>query len=120
MKRDGGTVTVPQAQLYDARLKLAAQGLPHGASQGFESMQKDQGFGTSQFVETARYQHALETELARTIGNLQQVRGARLHLAIPNPSAFASKNEAPRASVFTALFSWRTPAPDPIASTEHL
>src|SRR3546814_3237003 len=52
-------------------------------------MQKDQGFGTSQFVESARYQHALETELARTIGNLQQVRGARIHLAIPKPSAFA-------------------------------
>ena len=38
MRLAGGTVTVPQAQLYDARLKLAAQGLPHGASQGFEAM----------------------------------------------------------------------------------
>src|SRR3546814_14815505 len=73
------------------------------SSQGFESMQKDQGFGTSQFVETARYQHALETELARTIGNLQQVRGARIHLAIPKPSAFASKNEAPRERKSTRL-----------------
>ena len=120
MKLDGGTVTVPQAQLYDARLTLAAQGLPHGASQGFESMQKDQGFGTSQFVETARYQHALETELARTIGNLQQVRGARIHLAIPKPSAFASKNEAPSASVFIELYSGRTLEADQVASIVHL
>src|SRR3546814_6161044 len=40
MKLDGGTVTVPQAQLYDARLKLAAQGWPHGESQGFENRKR--------------------------------------------------------------------------------
>ena len=40
--------------------------------------QKDPGFGVSQFMEGARYQHALETELARTISSLQQVeRGPR-------------------------------------------
>lgn len=120
MRLDGGNVTVPQAQLYDARLKLAAQGLPHGASQGFEAMQQDQGFGTSQFVETARYQHALETELARTIGNLQPVRGARVHLAIPKPSAFASKNEAPSASVFIELYAGRALESDQVASIVHL
>ncbi|NGY06917.1 flagellar basal-body MS-ring/collar protein FliF [Solimonas terrae] len=120
MRLDGGTVTVPQAQLYDARLKLAAQGLPHGASQGFESMQQDQGFGTSQFVENARYQHAQETELARTIGSLQPVRGARVHLAIPKPSAFASRDEAPSASVFVELYSGRTLEADQVASIVHL
>lgn len=120
MRLDGGTVTVPQAQLYDARLKLAAQGLPHGAGAGFESMQQDQGFGTSQFVETARYQHALETELARTIGSLQPVRGARVHLAIPKPSAFARKGDAPSASVFIELYSGRALEADQVASVVHL
>jgi flagellar M-ring protein FliF len=120
IRLDGGTVTVPQAQLYDARLKLAAQGLPHGTSQGFEAMQQDQGFGTSQFVESARYQHALETELARTIGSLQPVRGARLHLAIPKPSAFASKSDAPSASVFVELYAGRTLQADQVASIVHL
>ncbi|WP_028081881.1 flagellar basal-body MS-ring/collar protein FliF [Solimonas soli] len=121
MKLDGGTVTVPQAQLYDARLKLAAQGLPRGSdSQGFELMQQDQGFGTSQFVENARYQHALETELARTIGSLQPVRGARIHLAIPKPSAFARKSDAPSASVFVELYAGRTLEQDQVASIVHL
>src|SRR3546814_3102343 len=64
--------------------------------------------------------HALETELARTIGNLQQVRGARIHLAIPKPSAFASKNEAPSASVFIELYSGRTLEADQVASIVHL
>jgi len=33
-------------------------------------MAKDPGFGVSQFMEGARYQHALESELARTIASL--------------------------------------------------
>ncbi|NKF21690.1 flagellar basal-body MS-ring/collar protein FliF [Solimonas marina] len=120
MRLESGTVTVPQSQLYDARLKLAAQGLPHGNAQGFEMMQQDQGFGTSQFVESARYQHALETELSRTIGSLQPIRGARVHLAIPKPSAFARKNDAPSASVFVELYSGRTLEADQVASIVHL
>jgi len=48
---------------------------------------KDPGFGVSQFMENARYQHALETELSRTIASLKQVEGARVHLAVPQQSA---------------------------------
>lgn len=120
MQLEAGTVTVPQAQLYDARLKLAAQGLPRGSSQGFELIQQEQGFGTSQFIENARYQHALETELARTIGNLQPVRAARVHLAIPKPSAFARKSDAPSASVFIELYAGRQLEADQVASIVHL
>ena len=53
---------LPSEHLSDARLKLAGQGLPEGGG-GFALLDKDPGFGVSQFVETARYQHALETEL---------------------------------------------------------
>jgi len=121
MKLEGGMVTVPQDKVYDARLKLASQGLPRSTSSpGFELMQQDQGFGTSQFIENARYQHALETELSRTIGNLQPVRGARIHLAIPKPSAFARKSEAPSASVFVELYAGRKLEQDQVASIVHL
>jgi flagellar M-ring protein FliF len=91
-KLDGGTISVPADRVHDARLKLAAQGLPEGDG-GFAVMSKEPGFGVSQFMEGARYQHALETELARTISNLQAIEGARVHLALPRQSAFA----APRA-----------------------
>ena len=57
-----------------------AQGLPESGG-GVNAMTKDPGFGVSQFMENARYQHALETELARTIASLQNVQGARVHLA---------------------------------------
>src|SRR5690349_4338018 len=65
-----GAISVPSDKVSDARLKLAAKGLPE--SGGFSMIDKDPGFGVSQFMETARYQHALETELARTIANLKQ------------------------------------------------
>ena len=120
LDRLSGAVSVPEAQIHDARLKLASQGLPRGAAQGFEMMQQEQGFGTSQFIETARYQHALETELARTIGNLQPVRGARVHLAIPKPSAFTRNREAPSASVFVELHAGRSMEQNQVASIIHM
>lgn len=98
-----GAITVPQSHLYDARLKLAGSGLTDSGRMGFEVMEKDPGFGVSQFVESARYQHALETELARTISTLRPVREARVHLAIPKPSAFTRQREAASASVVLEL-----------------
>ncbi|MBL8266934.1 flagellar basal-body MS-ring/collar protein FliF [Steroidobacter sp.] len=96
------TITVPADRVHDARLKLAGQGLPEGDG-GFAVMSKDPGFGVSQFMEGARYQHALETELARTITNLQAVEGARVHLALPRQSAFVRDRRKPSASVFLQM-----------------
>jgi len=101
-KLDGGTISVPADRVHDARLKLAAQGLPEGDG-GFAVMSKEPGFGVSQFMEGARYQHALETELARTISNLQAIEGARVHLALPRQSAFVRDRRAPSASVFLQM-----------------
>ncbi len=115
-----GAVSVPAAQVHEARLKLASQGLPRGSAQGFEMIQQEQGFGTSQFIETARYQHALETELARSVSTLQPVRAARVHLALPKASAFARNREAASASVLVELHSGRTLEPDQVASIVHM
>jgi flagellar M-ring protein FliF len=96
------TIEVPAEKLNDARLKLAGQGLPEGGG-GFAMMDKDPGFGVSQFMENARYQHALEAELARTISALRPVEGARVHLAVPRPSAFVRDHKGASASVFLQL-----------------
>jgi flagellar M-ring protein FliF len=95
-------MSVPSEQLNDARLKLAGQGLPEGSG-GFANISKDPGFGVSQFMEGARYQHALETELARTISSLRPVEGARVHLAVPRESAFVRDRRPASASVFVQL-----------------
>src|SRR5579872_1156036 len=95
-------IEVATERLTDARLKLAGQGLPESGG-GFATLDKDPGFGVSQFVESARYQHALETELARTIANLRPVAGARVHIALARQSAFVRDHHAASASVFVQL-----------------
>jgi flagellar M-ring protein FliF len=97
-----GAITVPAARLADARLRLAGQGLPQ-TDASFAAMSKEQGFGVSQFMENARYQHALEGELARTISSLKSVQGARVHIAKPRDSAFVHDKHAASASVFLQL-----------------
>jgi flagellar M-ring protein FliF len=100
---DGGrAISVPAEQLAPARLRLASQGLPEGGG-GVNAMTKDPGFGVSAFMEGARYQHALETELARTIASLQNVQGARVHLAMARQSAFVSDRRPGSASVFLQI-----------------
>lgn len=98
-----GTVSVPEDRMGEARMALAAGGIGATQDRGFAAMEGDQGFGTSQFVENARYQHALETELARTISNLRPVREARVHLAMPKPSAFTRNKDPASASVVLQL-----------------
>lgn len=104
-KLDNGSnmVMVPANQIYKARIKLAASGLPKGNSVGFEMLQQDQGITTSRFMETARYRHALEGELGRTVSHLDGIVDARVHLAIPRQSAFLENDEKPSASVLVNL-----------------
>lgn len=117
---DTGALTVPAAQLRAARLKLAGQGLPKAGGVGFEAIRGEQGFGVSQFIESARYQNALETELVRTISALQPVKSARVHLAIPKASAFARGRTTPSASVLVELHPGRTLTPQQVASIVHV
>ncbi len=102
-----GTVLVDQAKLGEARLKLGAQGLPEGKIPGMEMLQEDQGLGTSQFIEKARYNHALEAELVRSIESIRSVEIARVHLAIPKQSIFIRNRTRPSASVMVKLKSGR-------------
>src|ERR1700733_4197604 len=98
-----GAIMVPAERVHDARLQLAGQGLPQGKNASVELMSKDPGFGVSQFMENARYQYALEGELARTISSLQAVEAARIHLALPQQSAFVRDRRPASASVLLQL-----------------
>ena len=100
-----GSISVASEQLNEARLKLAGEGLP--SSGGFAALTKDTGFGTSQVIENARYHYAQEIELAKTIASLQPVSAARVHLAIPEQSAFLRDKKVASASVFVQLKSGR-------------
>jgi flagellar M-ring protein FliF len=112
-------IEVATDRLTDARLKLAGAGLPEGGG-GFAALDKDPGFGVSQFVENARYQHALETELARTIASLKPVEAARVHLAVPRQSAFVREHHGASASVFVQLKAGRRLAQEQVQAIINL
>jgi len=118
--RKTGAILVAEDSVHDARLKLASQGLPRGTGFGLEIIEGESGFSTSQFMEKARYHHAIETELARTIGNLRPVQYARIHLADTKKSVFLRKNQQSTASVFLYLFPGRTLEKSQIMSVVHL
>ncbi len=101
--------------------KLAAQGLPEGKSSGLDLINKDPGFGVSQFMENARYQYALETELARTISIAAgSVAAARVHLAIPQQSAFVRDRRPASASVLLQLRPGGRLEPEQVSAIVHL
>lgn len=102
-----GSVLIDQNKLAEARLKLAAQGLPQGKNVGMEMLREDQGMGTSQFIENARYNNALEAELVRSVESIRSVDTARVHLAIPEQSIFIRNRTKPSASVMVKLHSGR-------------
>jgi len=117
---DNGALLVPSKDVYATRMRMSAQGLPRGAGFGLESIEGESDFSTSQFMENARYHHALETELGRTIGNLQPVQSARVHLALPKPSVFVRKTNKPSASVLLDLFPGRALEETQVAAIVHL
>ena len=102
-----GAVLVPSSKLQSLRMQLAADGLPRSASPGMEMLNEEQGFGTSQFVERARYQRAMEEELSRSISEIYNVRSARVHLAVPKQSVFVRERKPPSASIVVNLYAGR-------------
>lgn len=120
LDRSSGAILVADGSLHDARLKLASQGLPRGTGFGMEIIEGESGFSTSQFMESARYHHAIETELARTIGNLRPVQYARVHLAEIKSTVFLRNKQQPSASVFLYLFPGRNLEKSQVMSIVHL
>jgi flagellar M-ring protein FliF len=99
-----GIVMVADSEIHQARLALAPIIAEIDDTVGLELLDQEQGLGTSQFIESARYRRGLEGELARTISSLQSVRNARVHLALPKASVFVRDDREPRASVFLELY----------------
>jgi flagellar M-ring protein FliF len=109
LEPNSGALLVKADDLARARLKLAAVGVaPSDGNRGFEMLDQEQGLGTSQFMETTRYRRSLEGELARTVSSLNNVKSARVHLAIPKSSVFVRDERRPTASVLVDLYPGRS------------
>ncbi|PJA34968.1 MAG: flagellar M-ring protein FliF [Zetaproteobacteria bacterium CG_4_9_14_3_um_filter_53_7] len=99
----GGTIMVPEDQVYQVRLKLAGQGVTPTGTTGFEIFDQSNEFGLSDFTRKINLQRALQGELARTIEVMPQVSAARVHLVLPKESAFAERDRKATASVMLQL-----------------
>jgi flagellar M-ring protein FliF len=119
LSTDGSSIFVPAADVAGVRLKLAGQGLPQGSAAA-AMPQADSPFGMSDMAERSRYQSMLETDLSNTIAGLQSVRGARVHLALPKPSAFVRDNKPASASVVVSLYPGRQLDQGQVAAIVHL
>lgn len=102
-----GSLTVGEDDYHKARMLLAGQGLPKAAPGGYALL--DQlPMGVSRAVEGERLRQARETELARSIGEIDTVAEARVHLATPEATVFVRDKAEPSASVIVKLQPGRT------------
>jgi len=115
-----GAVMVPEDQVHKARLELAGEGIPQGTGVGLEMLDTPSKAGVSQLMESARYQRALERELARTIASINTVRRARVHLALPTQTSVVRNQKEPTASVTVDVFPGRFLQEEQLTAISHM
>ena len=103
LEQGGSVIEVPKDEVYSLRLDLVASGLPKHGVVGFEIFNK-QSFGTTPFVENVNYIRALEGELTRTIENINEVKSAKINIAIPKPTIFTEQQQPSTASIVLNLY----------------
>ena len=117
---NNGAILVPAEGVHGTRIALASAGLPKASGVGFELLDHQGTFGESEFMESVRYQRGLEGELGRTISSLADVRGVRVHLALPKRSLFVREREKASASVLVNLAPGRTLESAQVQAIMHL
>jgi len=95
---NGGTIEVPEEQVYQLRAEMSDPELPGAGKVGYGSLD-DQGMTASDFRQQVGYQRAMEGELAKTIEAMSGIDAATVHLALPKDQVFALDDEQPSASV---------------------
>ncbi|MEN9873970.1 MAG: hypothetical protein RL186_867 [Pseudomonadota bacterium] len=100
---DGSSIFVPRSKVAEARMRLAAEGLPGQGSIGYEIFDKQSALGATTFVQNVNKLRALEGELARSIDSLDTVRNSRVHLVLPEKALFQTNAEPPKASIVVGL-----------------
>jgi flagellar M-ring protein FliF len=96
---NGGTIMVPQDQVYSTRISLSGEGLPSSSGEGGYSILDNADLSTSQAQEQTNFKRAMEGELSKTIEAIDGVDTAIVHLALPEKQVFADEQAPATASV---------------------
>ncbi len=115
----GRSISVPPEKVYDLRLELASSGLAQTGVVGNEIWDK-QSFGATSTMNRINENRAKEGELVRTINHIRGIERSRVHLAIPQKSAFLEDEKRPTASVVLDLAPNFNPTEDQIRGIQRL
>ncbi len=99
----GTQILVAADQVAQARLNLAAQGLPSGGSVGYEIFDRGDNLAFTDFQQRINQTRALEGEISRTIRAMRGVRNARVHLVLPHREPFSRDTQDAQASVLLTM-----------------
>jgi flagellar M-ring protein FliF len=117
---DGGTtIMVPRSLVYKTRLAVMGKEVPLQGAIGFEVF-NNADFGMTEFVQKVNYLRAVQGELTRTILSIEDIRNARVHLAIPEQGLFKKAQAKPKASVTLTLKPGHVLAADQVAGIQRL
>ena len=116
----GGTVLVPQDQVYAERISLGGKGLPTGEGQDGWSLLDKQGITATDFQQNIAYQRAIQGELAKTLEAMNGVNTAVVNLAVPKKDVFSSETDKTTSSVLLALKPGTELSNEQVTSITHL
>jgi len=102
LENNGKSVLVPRKEVYEWRMKFAAQEIPTSGGIGYEIFDK-KDIGVSEFVQQVNFRRALEGELARTIQSMAEIEKVRVHIVFPKERLFKEDQKQPTASIFLVL-----------------
>jgi flagellar M-ring protein FliF len=119
LAEDGQQVLVPQGDVYQQRLDMAAAGLPSSGDQGY-SLLDNAGVTTSEFQQQVEYQQAVSDELEKTIESIDGVSSALVNVVIPQQSLFSTDADQPTASVLVSLDAGASLSAEQVQAVVHL
>ncbi|PPK94511.1 flagellar M-ring protein FliF [Kineococcus xinjiangensis] len=116
---DGGsTISVPQANVYEARLEIAKDGLIQESESA--SLLDKAGVTTSAEIQNEAIRKDLANELEDTIESIDGVNTAVVNLAIPKKDVFIAEQQPTTASVLLGLKPGTSLTDDQVRSVVNL
>ncbi|OHC74783.1 MAG: flagellar M-ring protein FliF [Rhodospirillales bacterium RIFCSPLOWO2_12_FULL_58_28] len=120
LKGNGAQIFVPGDKVAKLRMDMAGQGLPSAGAIGYEIFDTASTLGTTNFVQNINLVRAMEGELARTIGSLDMVRSARVHLVLPKRELFSRQQQPPSASIIIKMGGAGRLSNEQVLAVQHL
>ena len=116
----GTTIMVDESSAARARVALARLGLPTRGGQRGNEIFDQPSFGLTADELHTRERLALEGELSRTIGELEGVERATVHLALPPESPLRRLERPAKASVVLTLSPGRSLGPEAVQGITYI